>query len=123
MKYFLRYTATPNADIERGESYHVTGLYDKEEFAQVAEQEGYEWNEFFGAYVEVLNGLCAFELDAEDLEEAIEEAETFKKADYKTTPESSYIICTGVIVGDCPEGEVIRVKEVLHVVKGENFQE
>lgn len=60
MAFFLRYTATPKKDMKRGTSLHVG--------------EGEKYVKQFGCKCTVLDGLCAHEVDGEDLEDAIQDA-------------------------------------------------
>lgn len=114
MRYYIRYTETPNADLERGVSYHLAEV----------EAEGYEWNDYFNSYAQQLSGLCAFELEAETLEEAIEEAAAFKvNSNFNSQNGDSYCILSGVHVDDCPEGVVVRSDKIVYIVKGEYFAE
>lgn len=113
MAYFLRYTETPNADMERGVSYHLSSV----------EREGCEWNEYFKRYAEELPGLCAFPLEAETLEEAIEEAESREFDSIFNRNEDSWCIIEGKYIGDCPEGDVIRAHKLLHIVKNKYYAE
>lgn len=68
MAYFLRYTRTPNEDLERGTSLHLVD----ETFADTTEGAEYI-NEEIG-YAVVLDGLCAHSVDADNEEDAIDEA-------------------------------------------------
>jgi len=111
MKYFIRYTETPNADSQRGVSFHHNS-------------EGGEYNEEFGYNVEELNGLCAFALESDNLEDAIIEADEFWfGGDYKSSGSLSYVVLSGVENGTCEEGVTIIANEILYTVKKEYFEE
>ena len=106
---YLRYTDTPKKDLERGVSFH--------------HGEG-EYNEEFGYEVTELNGLCAFELESREIEEAIEEAKEFYfSGSYNTDEDSSYVIMKGDFSGHCEEGVLIKNAEILYTVKGTYFEE
>lgn len=111
MKYFIRYTETPKKDLQRGVSFHHNS-------------EAGEYNEEFGYNVEKLNGLCAFTLESDNLEDAISEAAEFWfGGDYKSCGSLSYVILSGIENGTCEEGVTIIAKEILHTVKKEYFEE
>ena len=80
MKFFLRYTNTANEDLERGTSINASGLgvndCSKEDVALMFNCDETMIDVVDGCFVQVLNGLCGYELDAETIEEAIEEAKT-----------------------------------------------
>lgn len=66
MNYFLRYTATPKEDLERGTSLHLCDGADQDENASFI-------NDEIGWAV-VLDGLCAHTVDGDNEEDAIEDA-------------------------------------------------
>lgn len=107
MAYFIRYTETPQEDLERGCSYHLADV----------PAEGYEWNDYFRCYAQELEGLCAFELDAETEEEAIEEAEEFGFGAIFSSEMDSYCVLQGQFIDTCPEGCVIRANKIIHTQK------
>lgn len=77
MEYFLRFTETAKKDLNRGTSIHATG-YDKsmctkKEISELMNCEVSDIKVVGGLYVQVLNGLCGYLLQAETIEEAIEE--------------------------------------------------
>ncbi len=79
MAYFLRFTETAKKDLKRATSLHHTG-YDKTicNKARMAELLGCDASSvklLNGLYVQVLDGLCGYLLEAETLEEALEEVE------------------------------------------------
>lgn len=114
MAYFIRFTDTPKADLERGTSYHLAEV----------EADGYEWNDHFNCYAQDLGGLCAYELEAETEEDAIEEAETFQQDIFDAQSElDSYCVIEGKYLEDCPEGVVIKAAKIIEVKKGKYFAE
>ena len=128
MAYFLRYTETPNADVERGYSYHWGDFSEKEAtIEEAAAAYGCEVDDIEvvnGVYNVSLAGLCAFALEAGDLEDAIEEAQShYFSDDYNANGSISYVIIKGSYIGECPEGDLIIAKEIVHTVKKENFAE
>lgn len=79
MAYFLRFTETAQNDLERGTSIHASDL-SINDFTpeQAAESFGCDVDsvgEFNGCYCQILDGICGYTLNAETLEEAIEEVE------------------------------------------------
>lgn len=120
MALYLRYTENIEKDVERGVSYHYTGL-DKdmtaEEVAEACniEIDEIEYNEDARQWVQVLSGLCAFQLEADNLEDAVEEAEEFEyNSVYNTRDMGPYAIVEGDYAGECPEGDCISVTKVLY---------
>ena len=91
--FFLRYTNTANTDLERGTSYHSSGISETESTkSRIAEafscneddvvlldngafNKGVENGDM--CYFQALGGLCGFELTSSNLEDAIEEAGDF----------------------------------------------
>jgi len=114
MKFYIRFTDTPSADLVRKVSYHLSDV----------EAEGYVWNEYFNAYAFELPGLCAYELDVENVEEAIEKAGSFQQDIFDAQSElDSYCVLAGTYVTDCPEGDVINPTEILFIKKGKYYAE
>ena len=115
MAFFLRYTETPAADLERGVSYHLADV----------ETLGYEWKDHFNAYAQELPGICAFKLNAETIEDAIQEAAGFKFNSNFFSPGGfdSYCIMTGKYIDDCPEGVIILPGKIVHIEKRSYFEE
>ena len=93
MAYFLRYTQNAQLDLERNSSFHASGLSEKdsttENIASLFECEIEDvilldngiYNDGVSngdmCYFHQLEGLCGFELEADTIEEAIEEANDF----------------------------------------------
>lgn len=79
MAYFLRFTETAQNDLERGTSIHASDLtiesYKKEEAAEILGCDIDSIGEFNGCHCHVLDGICGYTLNAETLEEAVEEVE------------------------------------------------
>lgn len=115
MSYFIRYTETPKADVERGHSFHRADF----------EMPGCEWCEEMQEWVQELDGLCVFELGATNKDEAIEEAKKFNGGgDYSSERGSiSWCVIEGNITGDCPEGVLIRPKAIVFVEQKKYFEE
>lgn len=120
MKLYLRYSNDIKADIERGASYHYTGLDKDLSAEEVAEAcnidiDEIEYNEEARQWVQVLPGLCAFELESDNLEDAIEEASDFRANDvYNSASMQNWHIVEGRYVGDCPEGDCIEIINILY---------
>ena len=131
MAYFLRFTETANEDLERNESYHASGLSkDEVTVEQVAEMfdcgedcvilldDGiYSNNKENGdlCYFQRLDGLCGFQLEADTLEDAIIEAESFNyNSIYNTDDMVNFSIFEGDYITDCPEGDVFDAKKILY---------
>ena len=75
--YFLRFTNTPEADLERGTSVHAGAGVDecsKEQMAEMFNCDEEDVIEINGMWHQVLDGLCGYQMEATTLEEAIEEA-------------------------------------------------
>lgn len=119
MKYFIRYTGNANQDFERKCSYHnsdykvgdVSGWNEDDErseveiLAEIWDCESEEVVIIEGYYSQELDGLCAFELDAETEWEAIEEAKEHNYNEvYNTNDFTSFVVFSGILLGDCPEG-------------------
>lgn len=93
MAFFLRYTTTANEDLDRNASFHASGLSKQDStFESVASLFGCDIEDVVlldngmynngvnngdMCYFHQLQGLCGFELEAETLEEAIQEAKEF----------------------------------------------
>ena len=79
MAYFLRFTDTAQEDLERGTSIHASDLsindFSKEEVAEIFGCDTENVGIFNESYCQVLDGICGYTLNAETLEEAIEEIE------------------------------------------------
>jgi len=129
MKYFIRYTENANQDFERKCSYHnsdykvgdVAKWNEEDERSEVeilAEKWGCEVDEVVvlnGYYSQELSGLCAFELDAETEEEAIEEAQEHNfNAVYNTEDFTTYAVFAGRFIADCPEGCVFIPTKIIY---------
>lgn len=75
--FFLRFTTDANKDLERGQSFHATdfakGEIKKSKLAKMMGCEKDDISVVNGYLVQLLDGLCGFELESSSLEEAIEE--------------------------------------------------
>ena len=80
MSYFLRYTDTAKKDLKRGTSINASDFSgSKEEAAKMFGCDKENIKIIKGSYCQVLDGLCGYLLDAETLEDAIEEVKNTNK--------------------------------------------
>lgn len=120
MKLYIRYSDNIKKDIELGHSFHYTGLDKDFTVKEVAEacnidENGIEYNVEAKQYVQILPGLCAFELESDNLEDAVEEAKGFKYNDvYNSRDMEFWHVLSGDYCDDCPEGCVIEDVELLY---------
>lgn len=120
MKLYLRYSENISKDLKNGHSFHYTGLDKDYTIQQVAEycnidESEIDYNEEARQYVQVLPGLCAFELESDNLEDAIEEAKNFRyNSAYNSEDMNFWHILSGEYCGDCPEGDCIDDAELLY---------
>lgn len=103
MTYYLRFTDTPHKDIKRGHSYHLSS----------EKASGFRFNKYFNCYAQKLSGLCAYEIEADDLQEAIEIAEAFRCTVF-SGERDSFCIMSGIYLDDCPEGAIIKPLTILY---------
>lgn len=122
MTFYLRYSQNIEKDIQNEISFHYTGL-DKNYMKtakEVAETFNIDidsviFNEEARQWVQKLQGLCAFELEADNLEDAIEEAVEYEYNDiYNSESLKNWHILSGDYSGDCPERVCICNIELLH---------
>ncbi len=100
MAFFLRFTTDANADLERGVSFHhANETLDNEE----------------------LSGLCGFELEAETIEEAIEEVESNYSSlhhgggVYNTAAfGKDWAIFSGKYLDSVPDGHVFLASKIVY---------
>lgn len=74
--FFLRFTDTANEDLQRGTSLNNSGLDSSSNIESVAELFGCDTDSvelLNGLYVQVLDGLCGYQLESDSLGDAIEE--------------------------------------------------
>jgi len=131
MKYFLRYTENAKADLERNESYHASGLNEKdcsiEDVASMFDcdvdeielldngiySNGIENGDM--CFFQVLSGLCGFELESKNLEAAIKEAENFRyNSVYNSEDMTNWSIFEGSYNDDCPEGCLFDATKIVY---------
>ena len=79
MKYFVRFTDTAKADLERGTSVNASDLDVNEisrgDAAHMFNCDEDSIQEIEGCWYQILDGICGYELEADNLEDAIEEVE------------------------------------------------
>ncbi len=101
--FYLRFTNTAQEDLERGTSLNMSSLkstdYSKEDAASLFGCEEDDIDEVDGLWVQVLNGLCGYELEAETSEEAIEEFED-RQSEYQFKFVGKPVIFKGVYASD-----------------------
>jgi hypothetical protein len=132
MAYFLRYTETPKQDLKRNASFHASGLSKKdstmknianlfgcEEDSIVLLDNGMYNNSIANGdmcYFHQLEGLCGFELEAETLEEAIEEAKEFGFNEVYNSDSMRDIITIfeGEYLDDNLEGCLFDAKKIVY---------
>lgn len=123
MKYFLRYSDNPEIDLERNASLHLSDLdasnIDAESAANSFGCDVEDLIEVDGLWCQKLEGLCAFELEAETLEEAIKEAEEFNfNGVYNSNVMGDLItIFTGEFEDYNLEGVIFTAKEIVYTKK------
>jgi hypothetical protein len=113
-KFYLRYTSTPQEDYDRGASCHFTPWNTKdatiEEVAEWLEIDEDEIEEKIAIvddrYILPLNGLCCFALEAETLEDAIQEAQAFENK-FDGLPKTLWI-GEDADYDDCPDGDMFH---------------
>lgn len=121
-KFYLRYSQDIEKDIKNGVSYHYTDcmLGDSVEDIEAATGlsiDQLEYNEDARVWAYPLAGLCAFELDADNLEDAIEEAKNFyMNSVYNSKDMPFFHILTGDYAPEnsAVEGCCIKYAEVVY---------
>ena len=74
MTYFLRFTETAEADLKRNQSVHATDAASIEEAVEWHGGEDADYVIIEGCLIcQKIEGLCGFELDSGNLEDAMEE--------------------------------------------------
>jgi len=120
MKFYIRYSKRISEDLERGCSYHYTGMGKDFSIEDVAcgcgvNESELEYLEWCDQYAQVLNGICAFELEAENVEDAIEEAKEFRFNDvYNSKDMPFFNVLTGDYVDSNVEGCLIENAELVY---------
>ncbi|WP_315822988.1 hypothetical protein [Paraflavitalea speifideaquila] len=100
--------------MERKVSYHLSDV----------KAVGYKYHKHFEAYAQALPVLCAYELNADNIVDAIEEAAEFQRDIFDAQSElDSYCVMEGVYSDDCPEGVVIQPQAIRFIKKGKYFAE
>lgn len=110
MKYFLRYTSDANLDLARKTSLHQAD----------EETEGAEYFDDIEGYGVLLDGICAYEIEAEDEEEALEEAVElvlYNRANYSPNAaefeDRKAYLFEGEVCGDCWDGVLIDPVRII----------
>lgn len=110
MAYFLRFTETANEDLERGTSIHASDLsindYTIEQASEIFGCDVDMVGEFNDCHCQILAGICGYTLNAETLEEAIEEIE---ENDYQFSFVGQAVIFKGRYSSDSdlvPDGDL-----------------
>jgi hypothetical protein len=112
MAYFIRWTETPEADLARGTSLHMTGLDEKYMAAELLGCEEDELKLVDNQWCQVLPGLCGYECESDEVEEAIQELGNAIKngIDYF---EKTFTLFEGEWMGGCPEGCIFRAARII----------
>lgn len=81
--YYLRFTNTATADLERGTSVNASDLnaneISKEDAASMFGCEIDSIEEINGCWFQILDGICGYELKSDNLEDAIDEVKESNK--------------------------------------------
>lgn len=106
MAYFLRYTNTSTKDLKRGTSVNASdmgGEVSREDAAAAFGCDKKEVKKVNGLWCQVLKGLCGYLLEAETIEEAIEEVEEERQFSFVGRP----VIFSGKYAdGDVADGDL-----------------
>lgn len=101
MEYFIRYTATPKADLKRKASYHSTpfrvGDITKKDVAKLCGCETKDIVVLNRYYAQKLHGLCGFSIDEEELSKDFPEHDIYG---------AKWAVYSGIYRDQCPEGVV-----------------
>lgn len=113
MTYFLRFTETPETDLKRSQSVHAT---DAGSIAEAVEWYGGDSEDYViidGCLVcQRIDGLCGFELDSDELEDAISEAKAGEWGIYETE-KLAWAIFEGDHTGaDLPDGDTFTPETI-----------
>ena len=117
MAFFVRFTTNAKLDLERGQSFHSTGFkkgeIKKKRLAEMLDCDKGDIEVIDGLYVQLLEGLCGFELEAETLEEAIEEVEEALEEPKSPFHQYSQLRVVAIFKGeltnsDVPDGDNFR---------------
>lgn len=115
MAFFLRYTATPDLDLERGTSLHFCDGPESDTNAEFINSEI--------GWAVVLNGLCAHSVEGDTEEEAIEDAMSTVEWARENSgasgnyPEfdnyAAYLFEGEYSDEDCPDGVMFHPKRIV----------
>jgi len=129
MALILRYTENAVQDLKHGYSYHqiqplsiyeaLVDLHDGLSALEVASKlldiDVDELEVKNGIILQALSGLCGFELDSENIEDAIEEAMAFRYNHVYNTKEMPFFaIYEGSVIEGNEEGVLFRAKSILY---------
>jgi len=133
--FFLRYTSNPERDLAKSYSYHqiqdlnnydglekyvnqvdvYDGLSPIEVAAKELDLEVEDLEVIDGVVLQKLNGLCAFELESENIEDAIEEVKDFKFNSVYNSKDmgQSAVIFTGIYNEENEEGVLFSPEKIV----------
>ena len=115
MTYFLRFTETAEADMERNQSVHAT---DSASIAEAVEWHGGDTDDYViiesGLVCQKIEGLCGFELDAENLEDAMAEIENGDWGIYDADNMSWAIFDGEDADSDLPDGDTFVAISIIY---------
>lgn len=113
MAYFLRYTETAQKDLKRGTSVHPSDFTSKKEATEAI---GGNLVKVNGFWCQVIDGLCGFELDSDNLEDAIEEVKDHRcgSYDFRSMGKMAVIFEGEITNEDVPEGCAFNPKSIAY---------
>ena len=110
MAYFLRFTNTAQHDLDRGTSIHASDLsindFSTKQAAEIFGCDIDSVGEFNGCYCQILDGICGYLLQSENLDEVIDE---IKEKKYQFEFVGNPVIFTGKYSNDSdlvPDGDL-----------------
>lgn len=118
MNLFLRFTETPEEDMNRNTSIHITDASSIDEAVEMygGEAEDYVITEM--GVGQIIDGLCGFILDAENLEDALKEIDerySNPMSQYNTVSNPSFAIYEGEYAdGDVPDGTAFYAQKIIY---------
>jgi hypothetical protein len=119
MELFIRFTNEVEKDFERKNSFHLTP-YDKDDFDVETMLQNLDIDEDElvvldnGRYATIINGLCGFFLESDNLNDAQEEIKDNWNT-YNGYNDMPYVIFEGETTdGDCPDGDTFFPLNILY---------